>query len=181
MQLQLTRRGDYALRAMLGLASRGAGATVSSRTIAQEWGIPAGFLVQVLGILAREGLVMPVLGRRGGYRLTRPPAEISVLDVVRAAEGKGEEARCVLRGGPCRPDGRCLVHDLFTDARARYLDELASTSLAAVLDEAGWRPASLRGGRPPALRPSAGGRPSTGDRPPLRVLPDEGERPPPGV
>lgn len=148
MQLQLTRRGDYALRAMLGLAARGAGETVSSRTIAEEWGIPAGFLVQVLGSLSREGLVVPVLGRLGGYQLARPATEISVLDVVTAIEGRDEETTCVLRGGPCRPDGRCLVHDLFTRAKGQYVDQLASTTLAEVLETAGWRPVPLRGRGP---------------------------------
>ena len=137
MHLGLTREGDYAVRAMLALAVRQTSVPISSRRIAAEWGIPQRFLVQVLGRLADRGLVTATLGRSGGYRLSRPAAEISLLDVVTAIEEQPIERRCVLRGGPCLPDGSCLVHEAFTAARNRFLGELATRSLDTVLASSG--------------------------------------------
>src|SRR6187397_541724 len=80
MRLELTKRGDYAVRAMLALA-RGTHAGVqangllSARRISDAMGIPVRFLPQVLGDLQRASLVEAAPGRSGGYRLTRPAAE----------------------------------------------------------------------------------------------------------
>ncbi len=133
LHLGLTREGDYAVRAMLALAARETSEPLSSRRIAEEWGIPQRFLIQVLGRLADRGLVTAALGRNGGYRLGRSAAEISLLDVVTAIEEQPIDRRCVLRGGPCLPDGSCLVHEAFTAARNSFLEELAGRSLVAVL------------------------------------------------
>lgn len=133
LQLGLTREGDYAVRAMLALAAHETSEPLSSRRIAEEWRIPARFLIQVLGRLSDRGLVTAALGRNGGYRLNRPAARITLLDVVTAIEEQPIERRCVLRGGPCLPDGSCLVHEAFTEARRRFLEELGNRSLATVL------------------------------------------------
>ena len=133
MQLGLTREGDYAVRAMLALAAHESSEPLNSRRIAAEWGIPQRFLIQVLGRLSDRGLVTAVLGRNGGYRLGRPASQISLLDVVTAIESQPIERRCVLRGGPCLPDGSCVVHEAFTAARNRFFEELATRSLDTVL------------------------------------------------
>ena len=137
MRLELTRRGDYAVRTMLALAGSDADSTpdaprrwVSARRIAEQMAIPARFLPHVLRDLARAGLVEGRTGRAGGYRLARPPSDITLLEVVEAAEGTDGPAICVLRGGPCRPDGRCAVHDVFAGARAGVRATLAATTLA---------------------------------------------------
>jgi Rrf2 family protein len=137
MRLELTRRGDYAVRTMLALAAGEGDATeaarrpwVSARRIAEQMAIPARFLPHVLRDLARAGLVEGRTGRAGGYRLARPPSAITLLEVVEAAEGTDGPAICVLRGGPCRPDGRCAVHDVFAGARASVRATLAATTLA---------------------------------------------------
>lgn len=151
MRLELTREGDYAIRAMLALAAHRGEAPLSSRRIADQWRIPQRFLVQVLGRLAERGLVAPVLGRSGGYLLARPADQISLLDVVTAVVPRPQEQRCVLRGSPCTPKHACLVHGAFTAAREQFLDELAGRSLETVLASSGWRPEA---DRPEADRPA---------------------------
>src|SRR5687768_7850232 len=81
MRLELTRRGDYAMRAMLHLA-RSEGETLSAPAIAEATRIPIRFVGQVMGDLARAGLVDARLGRRGGYTLAREARSVSLLDVV---------------------------------------------------------------------------------------------------
>lgn len=134
VRLELTRAGDYAVRAMLALATHDAAGPLSSRRIAKEWGIPQRFLSQVLRRLAEGGLVEPVRGRHGGYRLAHHPGEISLLDVVDTVEDAPAKGMCVLRGGPCQRDGTCLVHDTFTGAREGFRHSLGQRSLAQLVD-----------------------------------------------
>ncbi len=139
MRLELTRRGDYAVRAMLVLSRRPVGGLVSVRRIAEEMDIPARFLPQVMGDLVRAGLVEATTGRNGGYRLARPAAEISLLDVVEAVEGDSRRRTCVLRGGPCGLDGYCDVHDVFFAAQDVMLRALDTASLASLPHRLGGR------------------------------------------
>ena len=132
MRLELTLRGDYAVRAMLAIARHDGGSPLSSRRIAEEMDIPGGFLAHVLGDLVRAGLVTGTTGRAGGYRLARRAAAIDLLQVVDAIEGDGQTGRCVLRGGACRIDGTCAVHEPFMAATDAMRRELRATSLEAM-------------------------------------------------
>lgn len=134
MRLQLTRRGDYAVRAMLALAGRATPAPTSSREIAREMAIPVGFVPRVMLDMVSAGLVTSVTGRTGGYRLARPPAEISLLSVIEAIEGDSRRANCVLRGAPCGIDGHCQVHDVFFAAQDALLSLLKDATLADLID-----------------------------------------------
>lgn len=131
MRLELTRRGDYAVRAMLALA-RPEAHQLTAAALAGATGIPAGYVPQVMGDLVRAGLVANRRGRSGGYRLARPAGEVSLLDIVEAVEGDGRRQTCVLRGGPCRRDGACDVHDAFFEAQEAVFGSLDGVSLADV-------------------------------------------------
>jgi Rrf2 family protein len=141
MRVSLSLRGDYAVRAMLALATHEHGSTdagtvplLSAGAIASRMRIPPRFAAHVLGDLVRASLVIGSTGRRGGYRLARPSSEIDLLQIVDAAERDDAPARCVLRGIPCDPAGRCAAHDAFSAATAAVRDELADTSLASLAE-----------------------------------------------
>lgn len=131
MNLTLTKRGDYAVRAALHLArAHGVGGYAKVREIASEMALPRSYTPQILGILVRAGLVDARAGRDGGYRLTRDPGAVTLLEVVEAAEGPLSPTECTLRGGPCRWEDACAVHPAWTRAAAALRDELGRTSLA---------------------------------------------------
>ncbi len=131
MKLELSKRGDYGVRAVLALA-RADGQLLSGRLISAETHVPVRFLPQIMGDLARAGLVSSLPGRNGGYRLARAPETISLLAVIESIEGDGRRTTCVLRGGPCRFNGRCDVHDVFRAAQDALIDQLERTSLATI-------------------------------------------------
>jgi Rrf2 family protein len=122
---------------MLALASRPSGSSVSAREVALEMGIPVGYLPRIMGDLARSGLVVSTVGRSGGYRIGRPPARISLLEVIEAVEGDSRRTTCVLRGGPCGQDGHCQVHDVFFAAQDALIERLRGVTLAALADRSG--------------------------------------------
>ena len=153
MDLALTRRGDYAVRAALCLARRDGGGYVKIREVAATMALPASYTPQALRLLAEAGLAEARAGRDGGYRLTRPPGEVALLEVVEAAEGGFRLERCILRGGPCHWEQACAVHAAWSAAMQACRDSLRRTTLADLVAadarlEAGG--GALRGGLPPA-------------------------------
>jgi Rrf2 family iron-sulfur cluster assembly transcriptional regulator len=130
MRLELTKRGDYAVRAMIALARAPGESRMSVRRIAEEMDIPVRFLPQVMGDLVAAALVEATTGRSGGYRLARPADVVTLLDVVEAVEGDSRRRSCVLRSGPCGLDGYCDVHDVFFAAQDAMLATLAAARLA---------------------------------------------------
>jgi Rrf2 family protein len=82
---------DYGLRALLTLSASGSPQTAES--LAQEQGLPPRFLGAILADLRRSGLVASQRGAEGGYRLGRPPEEITVGEVIRALDGPLAEVR----------------------------------------------------------------------------------------
>jgi Rrf2 family transcriptional regulator, iron-sulfur cluster assembly transcription factor len=130
MDLALTRRGDYAVRAALCLAKRAGEGYVKIREVAQTMALPASYTPQVLRLLADAGLAEARAGREGGYRLTRPPDEVPLLEVVEAAEGPFTLERCILRGGPCHWEEACAVHAAWSAAMEATRDSLRRTTLA---------------------------------------------------
>ena len=131
MDLALTRRGDYAVRAALCLArAAGDGRYVKIREVAQAMALPASYTPQVLRLLADAGLAEARAGRDGGYRLTRPPGQVPLLEVVEAADGAFTLERCILRGGPCHWEQACAVHAAWAAAVQATRDSLRRTTLA---------------------------------------------------
>ena len=130
MRLELTRRGDYAMRAMLYLA-RTRDETLSGTQIAHETQIPVRFVGQVMGDLARAELVTARIGRRGGYRLARSANDISLLEIVEAVEGDTRRKTCVMSQGACTYEGACDVHEFFAAAQNALIGRLSQSTLAA--------------------------------------------------
>ena len=134
MDLGLSRRGDYAVRAALCLAkSSPSGRYLKTREVTAAMDLPASYAPQVLKLLARAGLAEARAGPEGGHRLTSPPEGISLLEVVEAAEGAFTLERCILRGGPCHWEQACAVHVAWSAAVEACRETLARTTLAELV------------------------------------------------
>ena len=87
--MKLSVRSDYAARAVLGLARHFPSETpLTVEDLADGEGVPANYLVQILIELKSQNIVRSVRGKQGGYLLARPPAEISLGDVLRCVHGQ---------------------------------------------------------------------------------------------
>jgi Rrf2 family protein len=135
MDLTLTKRGDYTVRAALALGrAYGEPGFRKIREVAGEMSLPLRYTPQILGLLTRAGLAEARAGRSGGYRLARRPADVSLLDVVEAAEGPLRPERCTLSGGPCHWETMCAVHPTWELAMQALRETLAGVSLIDLLD-----------------------------------------------
>jgi len=87
--VKLSVKSDYATRAVLGLARHfPKEAALRVEDLAAGQGVPANYLVQILIELKSQGIARSVRGKEGGYLLARPPAEITLGDVLRAVHGE---------------------------------------------------------------------------------------------
>jgi Rrf2 family protein len=109
--LKLTRKADYGLIALRHLALSGPDAAASAKEIAAAYGMPVPLLAKVLQRLAKTGLLESLAGTHGGYRLTRHPATISALEVIRAIDGPVLLTSCFPREGACGQSPRCTVRE----------------------------------------------------------------------
>jgi Rrf2 family iron-sulfur cluster assembly transcriptional regulator len=132
MQLSLKRKGDYAVRALISVGRHHGTGLRQARQISTEMHIPYKTLTLILAELVAKELLIATHGPYGGYRLARHPSEISLLDIVEAAEGPATFDHCVLRDGPCDWKDTCPVHDAWARTQAALIRELASTSLAEI-------------------------------------------------
>lgn len=85
--MRVSARADYAVRALVEIASRASDKPVKAEQIADAQDIPLKFLENILADLRRAGFVDSRRGVDGGYRLQQPATEVSVADVIRAVEG----------------------------------------------------------------------------------------------
>jgi Rrf2 family protein len=91
--ISVTSKSRYAVVAMAELARSGE-RPVPIAQIAERREMPVQFLEQLFSTLRRDGLLVSQRGVKGGYRLARPPEDITVLEVVQALDGKvGEEGK----------------------------------------------------------------------------------------
>jgi Rrf2 family transcriptional regulator, iron-sulfur cluster assembly transcription factor len=134
VELTLGKRADYTVRAVLDLARHHGDGRRKARQIAEEMAIPASYLPALLAELVRAGVVASTAGPGGGYALTRPPAEVSLLEVVEVADGPIGSRECVLRGGPCRWEDACAVHGPWARAQEALRSSLAATTFAELAE-----------------------------------------------
>ncbi len=133
MELPLTAR--YALAAMTELASLPAGSRASSSALSSRVEMPGPFLAKILVQLGHAGLIDGTRGRGGGYRLTRPPHEITLADVLDALaaddpDDEGAGPVCVLRNRRCAEAPECELHKLWSGAQEPMTRMLESVTLA---------------------------------------------------
>lgn len=104
--MKLSVKTDYATRAVLGLARHyPVGIAVPAETLAAAQGASGKFLIQILVELKAQGIVRSVRGVAGGYLRARPPAEITLTDVLEAVDGPLFDAPA-LRATDCPPELR---------------------------------------------------------------------------
>ncbi|MGH3447335.1 MAG: RrF2 family transcriptional regulator [Nocardioidaceae bacterium] len=85
--MRVSAKSDYALRAVIEIATRSDGERVSAEELGQLQEIPRGFLQAILADLRRAGVVISVRGKNGGWRLATKASDITVADIIRAVDG----------------------------------------------------------------------------------------------
>jgi Rrf2 family protein len=137
--MRLSTKGEYASRAMLELSLRYQGAPLHGREISKAQEIPQKYLGQILLLLKRAGYVKSRKGQRGGYVLARPPAEITVAEVIRVIDGPLAPIDCVsvIAHEPCPMERTCGLRWLWKDVRDAVAEILEKTTFADLVEKSG--------------------------------------------
>lgn len=132
---------EYGLHCLLYLSEpHGGGREASAKDLAELQGVPVEYVAKLFTRLSRAGIVAATEGVRGGFRLARPAASISVLDIVNAIDGEKALFDCREIRANCavfddKPPawatrGVCSIHAVMLDAEKRMNEALAAHSLA---------------------------------------------------
>ena len=137
--MQLSKRGEYGLRAMIQLANvetNGTLPVMKIGEIADVEKIPVKFLEQILLTLKNSGLLQSKRGMAGGYYLARPPSEIMLGQIVRILDGPLAPIRCVSQMAyepcGCPDENSCGLRMIMGDVRNAIAAILDFTSLADI-------------------------------------------------
>jgi len=125
----LSQTAQYALRALTYLARHGTDEPVRVDTVAEELDLPRNYLSKILHNLTRSGLLDSLRGPNGGFKLTRPPNEIRLVEVVRQFDELEDANRCLLGRPRCSDSDPCSAHERWQEVRATYLCFLEETTL----------------------------------------------------
>jgi Rrf2 family protein len=119
--MRLSLRGEYALRALLVLGLNYDQPLVHIQSISDQQNIPKRFLEQILNDLKSAAFVQSRRGVAGGYRLARPPEEITLAAVVRHIEGALAPVSCVseqfYEKCSCPDESRCAIRSAMKEVR----------------------------------------------------------------
>ena len=134
--MEISRRTDYGVRVILDLAMLEQGERAATQEIADRQNIPAPFLAKIISQLSLSGLVTTFRGAGGGVSLARPPAQISLLQVIEALDGPVRLNRCVIEPSACPRDEFCPVHHIWARAQVDLTDLLSSTTFDQLVNGA---------------------------------------------
>ena len=130
--MQIPRRVDYGLRAVIYLSSQEPDKCCAIGEIAKEQGMPRKFLEKIVQDLVRGGLIKSRRGSSGGYQLARAPEAISFCDVIEALEGPIAVNACMDHQLGCDQVPRCMMIGVWSEVQHKITEVLSRTTIAAL-------------------------------------------------
>ena len=128
--MRLSSKSQYGLKACYILAHRYPGGCVSASSLEKDIAVSGKYIEKIMRLLAKHGIVAAERGVTGGYKLTRPPREITVGDIARALEDNMEFADCITAG--CE---KCAAGEVWRKLYAGINEVLDSMTLQSMLDD----------------------------------------------
>ncbi len=119
--MRLSRKSDYALRAVRHLANLPTGKLGSINSISEAESVPREFLAKILKDLTRAGLLMSYQGVPGGYRLAHQPKDVTFLDVIEAIDGPIHLNLCTeSENCSCEKYNTCQMRDFWVKQEVAF-------------------------------------------------------------
>lgn len=130
--MQIPRRVDYGLRAVIYLSQQDHDRCCSIAEIAKHQGVPKKFLEKIIQDLIRGGLIKSRRGACGGYVLAKPAESISMYDVIEALEGPITVNLCLDHAIGCDQIPRCTMTGVWNEVQRRITEVLSGTTIAGL-------------------------------------------------
>ena len=136
--MRITTWAEYGIICALHLAKRSAEGPVTGREIAALERLPADYVEQILLRLRRAAIIRSTRGAHGGYTLARPPAEVSVRDVIAASELSTFDLHCVshpVGEERCADSGNCSIRPVWVLLQQKIDEVLESVNLEDLMED----------------------------------------------
>lgn len=127
--MELTRKGEYAIRGILYLAQQPPGKISLISEIAEAADVPQTFLAKIFQGFAKIGIVNSYRGTGGGFTIGRSPSTITLREVVEAVEGPIVPNRCLMGVGYCDRGDKCNVHPVWRKVQSQVVQILDSVTV----------------------------------------------------
>lgn len=131
--MKLSRASTYAFYGLAYIAAQEAERFVPLSEIHAHRGVPEKHLAKIFQSLVRAGVLLSARGVRGGFRLARPPGDVTALDVIQAVEGPIAVGGCLLILETCDRDSACRINEVWARAQGRMLDELRAATIVDMI------------------------------------------------
>jgi Rrf2 family cysteine metabolism transcriptional repressor len=137
VELKLSTRGEYGLRAMFDLALRYGEGPIPLKSISKRQDISSNYLEQLISVLRKSGLVKSVRGSQGGYLLNKEPMEITVGDIIRVLEGPIAPVDCLSDADTdlCYRAESCIARSVWKKVKDSINDVIDSITLEDMVQE----------------------------------------------
>ncbi|MGD9809446.1 MAG: Rrf2 family transcriptional regulator [Deferribacterales bacterium] len=133
--MKVTRASDYAIRALIHMAHKPVGTTFMRSELASECDIPDSFLGKILQNLAKSEILSSERGKKGGFKVAKPTADITVYDIISAIEGDIALNKCIFDEDFCSLVHSCTAHSMWADIQDNLVEMLKSYTLAKLTDK----------------------------------------------
>jgi Rrf2 family transcriptional regulator, cysteine metabolism repressor len=136
--MRVSSKAHYGLRMMTEFAKAYGSGPLSLAEVARVEHLPLAYLEQLAGPLRRGGLIEATRGAHGGYVLSRPSADITVLDIITLVEGEVAPVECLAHGyepGSCVREADCASRTLWQRLKQSVDAVLSSTTLAELVGD----------------------------------------------
>lgn len=133
--MQLTLMGEYALRAVLYMASLPEDSITTISEVSQANNIPENFLRKIIAILSSYEIINSQRGKGGGIRFKKSPDKITPLEIIQIIEGKMALNRCLIDKEFCSNTRWCSVHILWCEAQKHLRQILSSKTISQLARE----------------------------------------------
>ncbi|WP_431803543.1 Rrf2 family transcriptional regulator [Halobacillus andaensis] len=128
--MKYSKATNYALHSMVYLLTLPKGRTVGVQSLAEMQNLSSTYLSKILTKLAKGGLIESTPGVKGGYKVSKPKAEISFLDVIQTVEGESNLFNCSLDHNE-----DCLIESVMIEAEQNMKDDLAGKFLIDIAEK----------------------------------------------
>lgn len=134
--MMISTRGRYALRVMIDLAEHNSGEYIPLKEVVRRQDISQKYLESIMSRLSKEGFVEGAHGKGGGYRLSRPPEDYRVGDILRLTEGTLAPVSCLECGAkPCNKASQCRTLNMWKKLHNMISEFLDGITLADLMAE----------------------------------------------
>lgn len=132
--MKISTKGRYGVRILLDLALHEGNTPRLIRDISESQQISEKYISRLIIALRRANMVRSIRGAKGGFRLARNPAELTLLDIVEVMEGPVAIVDCVRSPEKCDRNDQCATREIWDNLNSEIRDAMRKVTLADIIE-----------------------------------------------